>query len=465
MIIDFSHVIAELKPWIGGARWFRGSQAEQITALASCALPPTADDSQTIIHILDIDGLVFSVPLTYQIGAQEGAGLIGIIDGVNGDSRAVTIFDATDHPHGQSDLYALLGGTTANTSAPAFTVDNAGKNLTLRLTPARDCIQLPHPVSAHKLTSEQSNTSIIYRYDSGLPGDPVGLICKLFRVVNAGHNPDVELQQALDARGVPSVPRQYGSVIGSWPGVDYADLFVAQEFLAGSVDAWQVFTDELNTHGPVMSAPQRERITALGAMTREIHQQLAQRFGTRKISPESVVETWKERASQALRDAPQLSDTQADILAVYDDVAHIDWPLGQRIHGDYHLGQVLDVPHRGWVALDFEGEPLRPLAQRTEPDLALRDVAGMIRSFHYAAGSTAKAGADKHQCDVWAHEARTAFLDGYGVLDATAMRLLNALILDKALYEVSYEAISRPHWIDIPLAGVKTALFFSKHTD
>ncbi|WP_216430796.1 maltokinase N-terminal cap-like domain-containing protein [Arcanobacterium phocae] len=98
MIIDFSHVIAELKPWIGGARWFRGSQAEQITALASCALPPTADDSQTIIHILDIDGLVFSVPLTYQIGAQEGAGLIGIIDGVNGDSRAVTIFDATDHP-------------------------------------------------------------------------------------------------------------------------------------------------------------------------------------------------------------------------------------------------------------------------------------------------------------------------------------------------------------------------------
>ena len=137
------------------------------------------------------------------------------------------------------------------------------------------------------------------------------------------------------------------------------------------------------------------------------------------------------------------------------------WPDLQRVHGDYHLGQVLDVPGRGWVLLDFEGEPLRPLAERNEPDLAARDIAGMLRSFDYAAGARSLAVAqDTERAAAWAHDCRAAFLDGYasvagdprGTPEAAA--LLDALELDKALYEVSYEARFRPGWSSIPISAL-----------
>ena len=134
------------------------------------------------------------------------------------------------------------------------------------------------------------------------------------------------------------------------------------------------------------------------------------------------------------------------------------WPALQRIHGDYHLGQVLDVPERGWVALDFEGEPLRPLAERVQPDLTARDVAGMLRSFDYAAGSVALAETPV-DATAWAASCRAAFLDGYasvaGAPDADAVALTRALELDKALYEVVYEARNRPSWLPIPLGAVE----------
>src|SRR5690606_15987686 len=132
-----------------------------------------------------------------------------------------------------------------------------------------------------------------------------------------------------------------------------------------------------------------------------------------------------------------------------------EWPPLQRVHGDYHLGQVLDVPDRGWVLVDFEGEPLRALHERTLPDLALRDVAGMLRSFDYAAGSVAQ-DSDLDRGG-WSGAARTAFLDGYAAesgVDLTASApVLAALELDKALYEVVYEARNRPSWVGIPVAA------------
>ena len=132
----------------------------------------------------------------------------------------------------------------------------------------------------------------------------------------------------------------------------------------------------------------------------------------------------------------------------------MDWPRLQRIHGDYHLGQVLESPGRGWYALDFEGEPLRPLEERTREDLALRDVAGMLRSFDYAAGAAQLAGGDEARVQAWATAAKKAFLDGYGELGDEETILLEALVLDKALYEVVYEATERPDWLAIPLAGI-----------
>ena len=133
------------------------------------------------------------------------------------------------------------------------------------------------------------------------------------------------------------------------------------------------------------------------------------------------------------------------------------WPPLQRIHGDYHLGQVLHSPERGWVLLDFEGEPLRPLSERSLPDQWVRDVAGMLRSFDYVGGTREQA--DGASARDWVASAQQAFLDGYAARAGEDPRSLGALLaafeLDKAMYEVVYEARNRPGWLAIPLGAVR----------
>ena len=231
----------------------------------------------------------------------------------------------------------------------------------------------------------------------------------------------------------------------------------AQEFLPGARDAWQVMLEA--SRDGVLTGAEKERIAALGQATRAMHEVLASTMG-RTASTTSVREkmrgTWRKRALRALTDASELSQYADQIDDVYGAVVDSTWPDLQRIHGDLHLGQVLDVPGRGWVFLDFEGEPLRPLAERVKPDLALRDVAGMVRSFDYVAGENIARGGDEGTARAWAEKARAAYLEGYGPIDNE--ELLDALILDKALYEVSYEANQRPDWLSVPLAGVHSLL-------
>jgi 1,4-alpha-glucan branching enzyme len=169
----------------------------------------------------------------------------------------------------------------------------------------------------------------------------------------------------------------------------------------------------------------------------------------------------RQRYAAAVAFVPELAEREAAAVAVLDSVLDVEWPALQRVHGDYHLGQVLDVPERGWVALDFEGEPLRPLAERVRPDLTARDVAGMLRSFDYAAGSVHLAD-ELIDASAWAAACREAFLEGYasvaGPADAATQTLTRALELDKALYEVVYEARNRPTWLPIPLRAVHRLL-------
>jgi maltokinase len=130
----------------------------------------------------------------------------------------------------------------------------------------------------------------------------------------------------------------------------------------------------------------------------------------------------------------------------------------QRIHGDYHLGQVLLGP-QGWVALDFEGEPAVPLAARRAPAPAMRDVAGMLRSFDYAARQQLVGHPAAEPlapvADAWARQCQAAFCAGYAAGGGTDpdrhSTLLHALTLDKAVYEVVYESRHRPDWLSIPL--------------
>jgi predicted trehalose synthase len=163
--------------------------------------------------------------------------------------------------------------------------------------------------------------------------------------------------------------------------------------------------------------------------------------------------SWYARLYAAIAEAPQLDALREQISVVFQQAAASPWPRLQRVHGDLHLGQVLGMPGGDWVIIDFEGEPMRPLSERTRPDVALRDVAGMLRSFDYASAAGAEA-----QDAGWAQACRNAFIDGYversghDVTEHSA--LVDALELDKALYEAVYEARNRPTWLPIPVAAI-----------
>ncbi|MGN8049689.1 phosphotransferase [Curtobacterium sp. 22159] len=308
------------------------------------------------------------------------------------------------------------------------------------------------------LSGEQSNTSIICDTDSGEQ-----VIVKVFRVLHHGDNPDVTTQLALSAAGSARVPRVYGALRGTWPDAGRPDgtatghLAFAQEFLPGLEDAWRVALRDARAGTSSSSAADR-----LGAALAEVHRTLATALPTEPADEErrtAAIDAMHRRLAAAAREAPAVADHLDAVRSVYARAEQAAWPDLQRIHGDLHLGQVLAAPEpRGWVFLDFEGEPLRPLAERSLPDVTLRDVAGMLRSFDYVAGALAQ-DADPVDAGEWAHSARSAFLDGYQRGTGTDLRvhreLLDAFELDKAVYEVVYETRNRPGWVGIPLAAVE----------
>ncbi|MFE1665364.1 hypothetical protein [Microbacterium sp. P02] len=308
---------------------------------------------------------------------------------------------------------------------------------------------------ARVLTGEQSNTSIVFDED-GLPT----IIFKLFRTLHHGENPDVTVQRALSEAGSPFVPRFFGSVDAEWPdvgresGVARGTLGFAQEFLPGVRDGWSIALEAARADSDFTGAARD-----LGTAVALVHDALATALDTTVATPEDVTLTgaaWRRRLRIAAAEVPAVADRLSAIDELYREALERPWPLLQRIHGDLHLGQVLAVPDGGWRIVDFEGEPLRPMEERAIPDLPLRDVAGMLRSFDYAAAVAGGPGADD-----WATACRTAFLDAYshaaGSIDLDPM-LLRALVLDKAVYEAIYEARNRPDWLAVPLAGIDAAL-------
>ncbi|WP_258371425.1 phosphotransferase [Curtobacterium sp. MCLR17_044] len=350
------------------------------------------------------------------------------------------------------------------TSGPDGTVVDATTDLAwvsalaARIDAAPDSLSpIGRVTAARVLTGEQSNTSVICDTESG---DRV--IIKVFRVLHHGDNPDVTTQLALTAAGSTRVPRVYGALRADWPDVGRPDgtatghLAFAQEFLPGLDDAWRVALQEAQA-----GTPFGDRAEQLGTALADVHRTLAGALPTEPADAprrDAAVATMHARLDTAAREAPAVADHADAIRAVYARAADATWPDLQRIHGDLHLGQVLSAPGpRGWVFLDFEGEPLRPLDERSLPDVTLRDVAGMLRSFDYVAGALAH-DAEPVDAAAWAAEARARFLEGYqrGTgADLTAHgALLDAFELDKAVYEVVYETRNRPDWVGIPLAAV-----------
>jgi maltokinase len=313
------------------------------------------------------------------------------------------------------------------------------------------------------LTGEQSNTSLVFGESA---------IFKVFRRVNPGPNPDLEVASALAELGSSHIAEPFGWVETRIDGASTV-LAILSRYLRAASDGWalaatsvrDLYASEEGTRAAEAGgdfAPEAER---LGAATAQVHRDLADAFGQSELEPEAVRELAEQmyrRFDMAVATVPELGRYRDKVGDAYSDLAKLIEPVpAQRVHGDYHLGQVMRT-QTGWVVLDFEGEPASPLAQRRARSSPLRDVAGMLRSFDYAArhqlvthpeaASLAPRAAD------WVRRNGDAFCAGYaaagGLAPAENSVLLRAMLLDKAVYEVVYEARNRPTWVPIPLESI-----------
>lgn len=453
-----------VQEWIGRQRWYTGTARPRLRALDSWRLDdPEGEVGIETIAFLDESGsrpVVYQVPLTYRGAPLDGGGgaLVGEMEHSVLGHRWV--YDAPHDPVYVTQLLALLRGRVrAQHGSVSDTVEP-------------DVIGAPHPAWPHDpevassrvLTGEQSNTSVVVT-----PVEDTGpsVILKVFRTLAAGENPDITLQGALAASHSPFVPASVGHVAGAWQradgqGREYGQLAFAQEYIEGTTDAWRVCLQQAATGTPFVG-----RARELGRATAEVHAALARSLPTETADEQEVrrrVGLMRRRAEQAMSEVPALAGHEQRITEALDAAERVGWPALQRIHGDYHLGQVLDAPGRGWVLIDFEGEPLRPLEERNAVDCPLRDVAGLLRSLDYVAGTLERPGARTDPgVDVraWCTAAQESFLDGYsdvGPDPRDTRALLDAFVLDKALYEVVYEAHHRPSWLTLPTEAIDRLL-------
>jgi maltose alpha-D-glucosyltransferase / alpha-amylase len=348
--------------------------------------------------------------------------------------------------------------------------------------------QLPaNPVESFVSRAEQSNTSIIY---------PGHFIFKLFRKIEPGINPDLEVGGFLTEHGFRNIP----AFLGSLEYKDAAGSYTAgilQQFVPNHGDAWKYTMDELaaffkraesTPDSPHLLDGYLASARLLGIRTAEMHTALAGTYAgdfapepftaadARQLREEitaqagrvfellrlklsSLDEPTAGLAFQVLALEPQILDRLAKLNELLTS-----GPVRIRIHGDYHLGQVLFTGD-DFMIIDFEGEPARPLAERRSKALAMRDVAGMLRSFDYAAYAAPEThGRNQTWAAFWLIQVTAAYLEAYfetaaghpyiSADPAGNKFLLDVFLLQKALYEVAYELNNRPDWVYIPLRGI-----------
>jgi maltose alpha-D-glucosyltransferase/alpha-amylase len=333
--------------------------------------------------------------------------------------------------------------------------------------------------ASHVIGGEQSNSSIVFGESA---------IFKLFRRLEEGESPDVEIARYLTAHtSFRHTPELYAVLILEHDG-DRSVAGMLSRLVAGAMDGWahalsraRAFT---NGEGESRHDPFEAEARQLGAITAELHRALASPTDDPAFAPKEAtaadVARWAGGARRSveqgfllLAGTAQTLDARSRPLALAacgrrrDAFAKLDaivTALGgasqagilSRHHGDYHLGQVLRTD-RDWMIIDFEGEPARPLAERRALNSPARDVAGMLRSFAYAAATAASHNdADRDRAAQWEAMARAAFLRGYG--DTSAPALIELFELEKLFYELAYELNNRPTWAWIPLLGIEKML-------
>lgn len=298
---------------------------------------------------------------------------------------------------------------------------------------------------------EQSNSSVLLAGGSHL------MVAKTFRVLHVGAHPEAELPAALTKANFEGVPPLWA----------YYDLAVAGESLPACTgvvsEAIRDAKDGFQTLVGMASRGEDPTAAAvvLGVLVRRMHDHLEETFGhgdpleAQSLGQRVLCSTSSLRlAKPYVEDPDSLEQTLKDVRRLLGglNLEGAGQSPTTRVHGDLHLGQTLVDPEGNWFILDFEGEPLRLLEERTQPDVPLRDVAGMLRSFDYAWN----AGGNLEDA-TWLQDARQAFLDGYaGVspLSEKEKNLLTALEVEKAIYEVAYESTFRPQYLSVPLAAL-----------
>jgi maltokinase len=446
-----------LATWLPGQRWYPGTvtTVRDLTITADTTLVAGDPELRHLIISVPQDGEPARYQVLAGIRAQVPNSLRHAVIGPASGGR--TAYDALHDP--ELTRVLLRGMEREESIGP------------LRFF-REPIAEIDTGLDSLVLTGEQSNTSLTF-------GDRA--ILKVLRRVFPGPHPDLEVNRALARRRSTHVAEPFGWIEARGDG-EPTVLAILSRFLPTASDGWSLAVTSLRdlyagdgVQEPGAIRPEQAggdfagEAFRLGAATAEVHADLAAAFGTHDVRSGAFASMAGEmirKLDLASAEVPGLRPYEDKLGSYYADLAELRGPLPiQRVHGDYHLGQVLRTT-TGWVILDFEGEPLLPLNRRQLLSVPLRDVAGMLRSFDYAARHQLLDRPDSADlrdiADEWVERSQAAFCKGYaeaGGMDPQAnAALLRALMLDKAVYEVVYEARHRPGWLAIPLDSIAGAL-------